>query len=80
MRRNKFYSAAGLLVLIFVCVFAYFVIFPTDLLAVTAPIATLLKLTKAVSPWLYGVIAALILSSTITKVWGTKQEVRQDSH
>ena len=80
MRHNKFYSVAGPLVLISVCALAYFIIFPSDLLTVTAPIATLLKLTKAVSPWLYGVIAVLILSSTITKVWGTKQQVRQDSH
>ena len=33
--------------------------------------------SMGLSPWLYIVIAVLILAFTITKVWGTKQDVQR---
>ncbi len=73
---NKLRSVARPLAIISICVFIYFVVFPDDMLRVTTPIATLFNVSKSVSPGLYAVIAVLILALTITKVWGTKQDVQ----
>lgn len=50
--------------------FAYFVAFPGDAEAVTEPIAVVLRLTQAVSPWLYLVIAVAIFSGAMVRTWG----------
>ncbi len=72
---NKITSLAAPLTIASIFVFIYFVVFPDDMLRVTTPIATLFNVSNSVSPWLYGVIAAVILACTITKVWGHKQNV-----
>ena len=59
-----------------VCAFIYFVFFPEDIIALTAPFANLenvLTLSQAVSPWLYLLASAGILSWTITAVWGKRR-------
>ncbi|MCZ6795161.1 MAG: hypothetical protein O7J95_16275 [Planctomycetota bacterium] len=57
-----------------VCVFAYFVIFPTDLetltIPITIPIRVVLEIFKDVSPWLYATGIAGILGWTVNRVWG----------
>ena len=73
---NNFRSVARPLAIISICVFIYFVVFPDDMLRVTTPIAALFNVSRSISPWLYGVIAVVILAFTITKVWGTKQDVQ----
>jgi phosphate/sulfate permease len=49
--------------------FAYFVVFPGDAEAVTGPIAVVLRLTQAVSPWLYAMIAVAIFSGAMVRTW-----------
>jgi len=51
---------------------AYFVAFPDDLQSITAPIAILLGLTTAVSPWFYGVVAVGIIAMAMVKTWGRR--------
>ncbi len=44
---------------------AYFVAFPSDAEAI-------LGISTAISPWLYGVIAAGLIAWSIVKVWGPR--------
>lgn len=53
-------------------VFAYFVVFPGDATAVTAPVANLLRLSRAISPWLYLVVGVGIIAWTALAIWGPK--------
>ena len=64
------------------CAFVYFVFFPGDIGAlwtpvhelvewVSVPLNVLLQVSNSVSPWLYGVIIAVILGRTVTGVWGS---------
>ena len=63
------------------CAFVYFVFFPGDIAAlgepvnelvraVGQPLNTLLQLSTSVSPWLYGLVIAVVLGRTVTGVWG----------
>lgn len=63
----------GLVVLILGAA-AYFVAYPEDAQAITTPATTFLSLTTAVSPWLYGVVAAGILGTAMAKTWGGRRE------
>lgn len=61
--------------------FAYFVVFPEDVHAVTAPLGNLLEfvgrileLTGSISPWLYGVVAVGLVCWTAVCLWGKKAE------
>ena len=73
----KFKSSSTItLVVLITAVFAYFVAFPEDARAVTAPIARVLGLTQAISFGLYMVVAVAIIAWTIVKVWGRKSELR----
>lgn len=54
------------LVVLGAMVFAYFVTFPQDIAAVQ----NVLALSAAVSPWLYGVVAVMILCGTAIRIWG----------
>jgi len=69
------------LVTVGLVVLAYFLVYPEDVTAVVAPVATMVKgiaaplasvlqLSTSVSPWLYGVIAVGIVAWTIVRVWG----------
>jgi hypothetical protein len=49
---------------------AYFGAFPDDLPAVVAPVREVLALTDAVSPWLYGVLAAAVIAWAIVRCLG----------
>jgi len=58
-------------------VFTYFVLFPEDVSNLTAPITeltvlatTVLNLSYAISPWLYGLLAVAILARAMTQIWG----------
>ncbi len=51
-------------------VFAYFVMYPEDVSAVIAPIASVMQLSQTVSPWLYMVIGVGIVTWGIVRVWG----------
>ena len=63
----------GLVVLILGAA-AYFVAYPEDAQAITTPATTFLSLTTAVSPWLYGVVAAGIVASAMAKTWGNREK------
>jgi hypothetical protein len=54
-------------------VVAYFVVYPEDAQALTAPWRTFLSLTTAISPWLYGVVAVGIMAHAIVKVGGGRK-------
>ena len=49
---------------------AYFVAYPEDAQSITTPVTTFLDLTTAISPSLYGVVAAGIIATAIIKTWG----------
>ena len=51
-------------------VFAYFVVYPEDAAAITAPITAFLTLTNSISPWLYGVVAVGIVAWAVVTTWG----------
>ena len=72
---NRITSVAGPLTIVSIFVFIYFLVFPDDMLQLTAPLANLFDVTNSVSPCLYGVIGVLILACTITRVWGSKQKI-----
>lgn len=48
----------------------YFILFPEDLERLLAPVRVVLKLTEAISPWAYALIAVAIVCLTIYRVWG----------
>ena len=48
---------------------AYFTIYPEDL-DTLLPIERLFRLTVDVSPWLYGLVAVVLVCRTIERVWG----------
>ena len=57
------------------CVFgavvvAYFVVYPNDVESVTAPLATVLQLTNAISPLLYVFGGFGLVAWSVTKIWG----------
>ena len=47
--------------------FGYFVAFPEDLSAVLVPVERLLSITNTVSPWVYGVVAAMVVSRALLR-------------
>lgn len=49
--------------------YAYFVVFPGDFKAVLAPVAELLRLSEAASPWLLAVAGLGVLSWTAVRIW-----------
>ena len=58
-------------------VVVYFVVFPTDLQTLIEPlsvavtfIGAILTLSESVSPWLYMLLAVVVLSQTATRIWG----------
>ena len=60
-------------------VVVYFVAFPADLEALIGPLSTtvtfigaILVLSGAVSPWLYMLLAVVVLSKTATRIWGDR--------
>jgi len=55
---------------------AYFVAYPEDAQAITAPMATFLGLTTAISPWLYGVAAVGIFAIAVVKTWGSRERTQ----
>jgi hypothetical protein len=59
-------------------VFAYFVFYPQDLAAVVNPLERLLRISSAVSPWLYGVVGVAMIAWTIVRVWGNRPGRRPD--
>jgi hypothetical protein len=70
-------SLVARLAVLGVFVFAYFVVYPQDVVAVLAPaekvvafLEQILALSNALSPWLYGVIGVAILAWTVARVWG----------
>jgi hypothetical protein len=56
--------------------FAYFVAFPDDAEAVVQPIAIVLRVSEAVSPWLYLTIAVAIFSWAMLRTWGRGATLR----
>jgi hypothetical protein len=52
--------------------FVYFVLYPEDVKAVLAPIASVIELSQTVSPWLYLVIAVGIVAWAVVRVWGRR--------
>ena len=57
-------------------VFVYFVAFPADLQTLFEPlsavvtfVSSILVLSEAVSPWLYVLLAVVVLSRTATRIW-----------
>ena len=57
-------------------IFAYFVLYPEDVKAVTAPIAALLELSQSPSPWLYMVVAVGIVTWGVVRTWGRHETLR----
>lgn len=55
-------------------VFVYFIIFPEDLTTLLSPVTTLLKLTNAASPWLYGLVAVGAIMWFVERHWGRRHE------
>ena len=64
-------------------VVVYFLAFSADLEVLIGPLTELLNsiadalarvlaLTSAVSPWLYILLSVMILSKTVTRIWGHK--------
>ena len=56
--------------LIAALILAYFVAFPEDSVRVAAPIETLLSLSKAISAWLYMLLAVALVCWTVWLIWG----------
>jgi hypothetical protein len=50
--------------IITLALFVWFVMFPEDLTALVSPVRTVLDLTRAVSPWLYGLAAVALVCWT----------------
>lgn len=61
---------------IFQCILAlvYFVLYPDDLVVLLNPLEKLLGISHYISPGMYGVIGAGIISWTILRVWGQKSK------
>jgi hypothetical protein len=57
-------------------VFAYFIAYPEDASTVTAPVAIVLRLSEAVSRWLYLVIAVSVIAWAVVRTWGPKGTLR----
>ena len=60
-------------------VLTYFIIYPLDFAALLSPLepvakamATVLSVSQAVSPWLYGLLAVLAICWTLARVWGRR--------
>jgi hypothetical protein len=51
-------------------VFIYFVMYPEDVKALTAPVAALLDLSQSPAPWFYMVVAVGIVTWGVVRVWG----------
>jgi hypothetical protein len=65
--------------IVLAAVLAYFIIYPHDLAVMLDPleplskaVATVLSVSQAVSPWLYGLLAVLAICWTLTRVWGRR--------
>jgi hypothetical protein len=52
---------------------AYFVAFPEDCESLLRPLQSVLSLTYAVSPWLYGLAAVALVCWTARTVWGRSE-------
>ena len=57
------------LMLLGLLLLAYFVIYPEDLTGVISPLATLLGISSAISPWLYALVAVGIICWTAMRIW-----------
>jgi hypothetical protein len=57
-------------------VFVYFVMYPEDAKAITAPVAAVLELSQSPSPWLYMLVAVGIVTWGIVRVWGWRETRR----
>ena len=60
---------------------SYFLIYPEDLQTLLTPVYPLLEtveealnLTRAVSPWFYGLAASAILAWAVNRVWGRRPQ------
>ena len=69
------------IVILAALVFVYFVVFPADLQTLVEPlsvavtlIGAILVLSESVSPWLYMLLAVVVLSQTATRIWGHRGE------
>jgi hypothetical protein len=60
--------------------FVYFVIYPDDVKAITAPVAAVLELSQAPSPWLSMVLAVSIVTWAVVRVWGRRKAQRQTAN
>ena len=71
------------LVILPALIIVYFLAFPADLEVLAAPLTIILEVlttqltrllvvSRAVSPWLYILLGVLILSRSVTHVWGRK--------
>jgi hypothetical protein len=65
-------SLAARSIVLAAVVLAYFVVYPEDAQAITAPIVTVLTLTNSISPWFYGVVAVGIIAWAMVATWGRK--------
>jgi hypothetical protein len=65
---------AARIALLSVGAFAYFVLYPEDLVILLRPVETILHLSFAISPWLYGVVAAAILAWVIVLMGRRRSE------
>ena len=68
-----------------VLIVVYFLAFPADLVALIGPLTEVLisadgvltqvlKMSVQVSPWLYVLLSVVVLSRTVTGIWGRKSE------
>ena len=53
--------------------FVYFVMYPEDAKAITAPVAAVLELSHTPSPWLYMLIAVSIVTWGVVRAWGRQK-------
>ncbi len=71
--KDRRFAVLALLVL------AYFVSYPEDVQAISAPISVFLNLSTAISPWFYGVVAVAIFTSAMVKIWGGSKQFTKSS-
>jgi hypothetical protein len=51
---------------------AYFIAYPEDLAAVLAPVERVLAVSLSASPWLYGLLAVVVLCWTALRICGER--------
>jgi len=65
------------LVILPALIVVYFLAFPADqevLILASAALTKVLALSGDVSPWLYMLLSVVILSRTVTRIWGHKSQ------